>query len=260
MSDIFRLNGKIVIVSGATGYLGRAISEGLAEAGASLAVCSTKLDKANQFAKVLADRYGVMASGFELDLADPPKFHTVVARISEEMGQIDALVNNACYTKFSSLENINESEWKTGLDGGVTGPFLLLQACIPYLEKRQGNIVNIGSMYGMVAPKPQNYYETPYSSAVNYGASKAALLQVTRYASAYLGQKGIRVNAISPGPFPNPEVQNNKMFIERLSDNTSLGRIGNPDEIKGAVVFLVSDAASYVTGHNLVVDGGWTAW
>ena len=115
-------------------------------------------------------------------------------------------------------------------------------------------------MYGIVSPNPVIYDGTDYANPVNYGAGKAALLQLTRFAAVHLAGKGVRVNAISPGPFPSPAVQRNTTFIKRLEEKVPLGRIGQPEELKGAVVFLASDAASYITGHNLVVDGGWTIW
>jgi len=254
------LTGKVVLVTGACGHLGRAMSEGLAEAGATLALCSTSRDKAQALAAEIAERFNVKASGFSLDLKQVETLKGVVDEIVSHHGRLDSLVNNACFVRFNDIDAISAGEWQEGLQGGVTSPFLLMQACVPHLEKTRGNVINVGSMYGMVAPRPENYTDTPFGSAVNYGAAKAALLQVTRYAAAYLGPRGIRVNALSPGPFPTREVQKNTLFKERLVSHVPLARLGEPEEIKGAVVFLASEAASFVNGHNLVVDGGWTAW
>jgi gluconate 5-dehydrogenase len=259
-AGLFSLKGKVVLVTGACGYLGNAMCEGLAEAGASLALCSTRLEKAEALAHELTRRYDVPATGFQFDLQVLGEFSKIVGEIATSMGQLDCLVNNACYVKTNDIDGMTPEEWGRGFDGVAGSPFFLLQACLPHLEKTSGSIINIASMYGMVAPKPRNYADTPFGSAINYGAAKAALLQVTRYAAVYLAPRGIRVNAISPGPFPTPEVQKNSIFMDRLAQNVPLGRIGRVDEVKGAVVFLASDAASYVTGHNLVVDGGWTAW
>jgi len=258
--QLFDLSGKVVLVTGACGHLGRAMVEGLAEAGATLALCSTSLGKAQGFAAEIADRFKVTAHGFCLDLRQVEELKAGVDKIASHFGRLDCLVNNGCFVNFNDLESMTPQEWNEGMQGGAGSPFFLMQACISHLEKTRGNVINIASMYGVVAPKPQNYTDTPFSSAVNYGASKAALLQLTRYASAYLGPKGMRVNAISPGPFPTPEVQKNDLFAGRLAVDTMLGRLGHPDELKGAVVFLASNAASYITGHNLVVDGGWTSW
>lgn len=259
-TKFFDLAGKVILITGATGHLGKAMCEGLAESGAAIAVCSTTLGKALNLAGVLTEKYSVQAEGFELDLRDVNAMPGVVDTIVAKMGRLDCLVNNACFVKVNDLDQITPEEWNVGLQGGVTSPFFLMQACVGHLGKTRGCVINIGSMYGMVAPKPQNYSDTPFSSAVNYGAAKAALLQVTRYAAAYLGPQGIRVNALSPGPFPTQEVQKNELFKGRLTSNVPLLRLGEPDEIKGAVVFLASGASSFITGHNLVVDGGWTAW
>jgi len=137
----------------------------------------------------------------------------------------------------------------------------MLQQAIPFLQRTSGSVVNVASMYGMVAPDQRLYEASPaYRNPPAYGAAKAAVLQLTRYAACALAPRGIRVNAVSPGPFPGETVQQDRRFIERLASRVPLGRIGSPEEMIGPVVFLLSDAASYVTGHNLVVDGGWTAW
>jgi len=115
-------------------------------------------------------------------------------------------------------------------------------------------------MYGVVSPDPRIYGDSGYDNPPNYGAGKAAIIQFTRYAACHLAAKGIRVNAISPGPFPNPKVQENKWFISNLKNKVPLGRIGQPGDLKGAVVFLASEGSSYITGQNIVVDGGWTVW
>lgn len=128
------------------------------------------------------------------------------------------------------------------------------------LEKRKGTILNIASMYGVVSPNPEIYGTSGQNNPANYGAGKAAIIQFTRYLACHYGRKGIRANSISPGPFPNDQTQLNKEFIAQLSNKTALGRIGLPDELKGAVLLLVSSAGSYITGQNLAVDGGWTAW
>ena len=124
-----------------------------------------------------------------------------------------------------------------------------------------GSIVNVSSMYGMVSPQPSLYAEHErFHNPPGYGAAKAGLLQFTRYAATHLAAKGIRVNALSPGAFPSPQVQRSEGFVRALEQRVPLGRIGQPEELGGAVVFLLSDASSYMTGHNLVVDGGWTTW
>jgi len=133
---------------------------------------------------------------------------------------------------------------------------------LPYmLDKKKGKIIDIASMYGIIAPDPSTYgNDVRLNNPANYGAGKAAVIQFTKYIASYYGRQGIISNCISPGPFPNEGVQENKEFIKRLSEKTMLGRIGHPDDLKGAAVFLASDASDYITGQNICVDGGVTAW
>lgn len=258
--SLFDLQGKVVVVTGATGHLGKAICQGLAEANAYVAICSTKMDAA----KELADELKAIHSGQFLpvafDLREPDQISEAIISIHDFFGRVDCLVNNAYFGRPDNMLAMSLENWNIGLHGGVTVHLLMMQRVIPHLEKTEGNIINIASMYGMVSPDPAIYENNPFANPVNYGAGKAALLQLTRYAAVHLAPKRIRVNAISPGPFPSPFVQKNEEFVDRLKKKTPLGRIGKPEELKGPVVFLASSAASYITGHNLVVDGGWTIW
>lgn len=260
LSTLFDLTGRVAIVTGATGHLGKSLCYGLAQAGSNIAACSTSKKKADEFALALTNSYGVDAAGFELDLKDTANIKSIVEKIYTRFGRVDCLVNNAFYGKANDLMSMSPEEWTTGIEGTLSTQMYMLQSCVPYLEQHAGNIINISSMYGMVSPNPEIYGDTPFANPPNYGAGKAALLQLTRYAAVHLAPKGIRVNAISPGPFPSPAVQSHEAFIRQLERKVPLNRIGQPEELQGAVVFLASDAASYITGHNLVVDGGWTIW
>lgn len=260
MSD-FMLGGRVVVVTGGTGHLGNAICHAVAENGGTPVVCSTDQRRADQFADEISDEHDVRAEGFAFDLSKVEKTDEHVDRIADEMGRIDALVNNAYFGDAGELESILPKEWRSGLEGAATAPMFTMQACLPYLRETDGCVVNVSSMYGTVAPDPEMYEGTPFPpNPPNYGAGKAALLQLTRYAAVRLANDNVRVNAVSPGPFPDESVQEEKEFAERLEDKVPLGRIGQPKEVGNAVAFLVSPASSYVTGHNLVVDGGWTVW
>ena len=258
--DRFRLTGRVVLITGATGHLGRAMCRGLAEAGADVAVCSTSLDQAQALADELARDFGVRARGFAADLRRPEHVPQLVKAAADHFGGLHGLVNNAYYGAANAFEKMTFEEWTTGLHGAVSSAMLTLQAALPFLEAGRGSVVNIASMYAVVSPDPAIYEGTSFANPVNYGAGKAALLQFTRYAAVHVAAKGVRVNAVSPGPFPSPQVQQHPTFGGRLAAKVPLGRVGEPAELQGAVVFLLSEAASYVTGHNLVVDGGWTLW
>jgi gluconate 5-dehydrogenase len=143
----------------------------------------------------------------------------------------------------------------------LTGPFRMTKACFEPLKASRGVVLNVASMYGIVAPDHRLYDGEKYANPPSYGAAKAGVLQFTRYLASFLSPHGIRVNAISPGPFPYKSTQReNPAFIERLGAKNMMNRIGEPHEVKGAAVFLCSDAATYVTGQNVSIDGGWTSW
>jgi len=258
MSRLFNLDGKVVLLTGATGHLGQAMSKGLAEAGATLAVVSSSKHKAEALAKQL--RVYTKAKPFQANLEHSNDILMLIEEVAKAFGRIDCVINNAYFGAANSFENMSLEQWQMGLQGAATTPMLMMQQVLPYLEETKGSIINIASMYGMVSPNPELYIGNQFANPINYGAGKAALLQMTRYAAVHLAKKNIRVNAISPGPFPSEKVKEDKIFIDRLNSKVPMGRIGNPDELKGAVIFLASDASSYITGHNLIVDGGWTIW
>lgn len=259
--ELFSLKGKVAIITGGTGHLGCAISEGLAEAGANVVIASRNQGRCRELAEELAKKHNVHAAGTALDIRSMDAVRDCMRKVNDEMGAIDILVNNAAFSKQGNIEAMAEQDWLEGVDGTIHSVFRCTQAVVPYMKARKyGVIINISSMYGVVSPDPRIYGASGYDNPPNYGAGKAAILQFTRHAACHLATKGIRVNAISPGPFPNAEVQKNKWFISNLKNRVPLGRMGQAFELKGAVVFLASEASSYITGQNIVIDGGWTAW
>lgn len=259
--ELLSLRGKVVVVTGGAGHLGSAISEGLAEAGANVAITSRDKDRCKELAERLSKKHNIHAIGRTLDIRSMEIVRGCMKEVNREMSTIDILINNAAFSKQGEIETMSEQDWLEGIDGTIHGVFRCTQAVIPYMEARKyGVIINISSMYGIVSPDPRIYGDSGYDSPPNYGAGKAAILEFTRYAACHLASKGIRVNAISPGAFPNPEVQENQLFISNLERKVPLGRIGQPHDLKGAVVFLASEASRYITGQNIIVDGGWTAW
>jgi gluconate 5-dehydrogenase len=261
VNDLFNLNGKVAIVTGGTGYLGSSISEGLLESGATVFITSRNYDKCKNAVKILKEKNFGNIYGVQLDITSMESTIECMEKIINEAGRIDILVNNAHLSAGNKLEDMSELQWIEGVNGTLNGVFRTTRAVIPIMKKeKQGSIINISSMYGIVSPNPSVYENTNFYNPANYGAGKAGIIQFTKYTACILAKEGIRVNSISPGPFPNEEVQKNKMFISRLSDKVPLGRIGQPKELKGSVIFLASNASSYITGTNLIVDGGWTAW
>lgn len=259
---MFSLKGKVALVTGGAGYLGTAISEALAQYGSKLVIASRNAEHCKRLARQLTKDYGIEARGVELDMCSHASVIQCMEIVHNEMGSIDILINNASSGKPSiGIEEVSDADWLNGLDGTINGVFRCTKAVIPYMKKNKyGVIINISSMYGIVSPDSRIYGDSGYNNPPDYGAGKAAIIQFTRYSACHLACDGIRVNAISPGPFPSAEVQKNKTFISNLENRVPLRRIGKPDDLKGAVVFLASDASIYVTGQNIVVDGGWTVW
>jgi gluconate 5-dehydrogenase len=236
------------------------MSRALAEAGATLAVTSREAERAQEFAATLPGA-GHVGLGFSQGDTDsiPGLVNEVVARL----GRVDILVNNAYGGPAPSIESASAEDFDAAYHTGVTAYFLLAREVARQLRSRQapGSIINIASMYGVVASYPDAYTDLPVNSPPNYHGLKGGLVHLTRHLAVYWAKDKIRVNAISPGPFPTAKTQQSlPAFIDRLDRKVPLGRMGRPEELKGLVVLLASDAGSYITGQNILVDGGWTAW
>jgi gluconate 5-dehydrogenase len=258
--QLFDLNGKVAIVTGAAGWLGSAMSRALAEAGATLVVTSRHADQAETFAASLPGS-GHVGIGF--DQGDTETIPGFVQTVLERLGQIDILVNNAYGGTAPSIDSATAADFDRAYHTGVTAYFLLAREVVHHLRQRQasGSIINIGSMYGVVASYPDAYTGLPVNSPPNYHGLKGGLVHLTRHLAVYWAKDNVRVNAISPGPFPKPTVMGPlPEFIERLESKSPMGRMGRPEELKGLVVLLASEAGSYINGQNILVDGGWTAW
>ncbi len=259
--DLFDLHGRVAIVTGAAGWLGSAMARALAEAGARIVVTSQNPERAVAFAATLP---GEGHLGLEFHLEDTDTIPDLVAEIVRRTGRIDILVNNA-YGGASAptIDTATAEDFDRAYHIGVTSYFLLAREVVFHLRQRQapGSIINIASMYGVVASYPDAYTGMDINSPPNYHGLKGGLVHLTRHLAAYWAADGVRVNAISPGPFPSPRVKETlPAFIQRLEAKTPLGRMGMPAELKGVVLLLASDAGSYITGQNILVDGGWTIW
>lgn len=262
IQDLFNLKNKVAVITGATGYLGTSISEALAESGADVYITSKDEKKCEKIASMLAKNSQGEVEGLAMDILSEKSIKNTISEIEKKSGQIDILINNASpIPSNEDLLQVTDSEWKLGMDGTINGVFRCIKEISPIMERNNnGSIINIASMYGLVSPDPNLYKDTSNFNPPYYGPGKAAIIQFTKYAACYLAKKGIRVNSVSPGPFPNPIVQQDVNFINKLEKKTPLGRIGQPYELKGVIAFLASNASSYVTGENISVDGGWTAW
>ena len=258
ISQLLDLSGKVAIVTGAAGLLGAAMSRALAEAGATVAVTSRDAERAAAFAATLP---GSGHAGFGLAQDDDEAIPGYA--VARRLGQVDVLVNNAYGGTAPSIDSASAEDFNQAYHTGVTAYFLLAREVVRHLRSRgaPGSIINIASMYGVVASYPDAYTGFNINSPPNYHGLKGGLIHLTRHLAVYWAQDGVRVNAISPGPFPSPQVREAEpAFVARLIERVPMKRMGEPEELKGLVVLLASDASSYMTGQNILVDGGWTAW
>ncbi|MDR1884375.1 MAG: SDR family oxidoreductase [Prevotella sp.] len=261
LQNLFSLKEKVALVPGGAGYLGEAICETLAELGANLYIASRSKHKCVNYAKALADKYPIKTIGNALDITNIDSIKENIDSCISEFGQIDILVNDAWSGNKNTFESISYDDWNYDINVCLNGVFYTIKEVVPYLYKTHGVILNIASMYGHIAPDYKIYDGKKYANPPSYGAAKAGIIQLTKYLSSFLSEKNIRVNSISPGPFPFESTQEeNKEFIKILANKNIIGRIGEPDDLKGAVALLCSDASKYMTGQNICVDGGWAVW
>jgi NAD(P)-dependent dehydrogenase (short-subunit alcohol dehydrogenase family) len=256
--NLFSLENKTAIVTGAVGLIGKKHCEALAEAGANVVVADMNEEACKAFAAKLGDKH----LGIALDVTDEISLKGARDKILQRYSSIDILVKNPNLAKEqSAFENYPLSSFRASLEVNVTGVFLASQVFGTVMAERgSGSIINVASTYGMVGPDQSIYRDregnqTFFKSAV-YPVTKGAVINFTRFLAAYWGNKGVRVNTLSPGGVENSQ---DEFFIKNYSAKTLLGRMATASDYQGALIFLASDASAYMTGANLVVDGGWTA-
>lgn len=256
MTDRFDLGGKTALVAGGAGLLGAAVSRGLADHGATVVVA----DVDGSHGEAVAADAGADARFVECDVTDGAAVEALVETVVADHGSLDVAVNTA-YPRNENygrpFEEVTLDDWRENVRLNVDSYFeVARRAALAMAEQPSGgSVVNFGSIYGVEAPEFAVYEGTEMTSPVEYAAIKGAVLNLTRYMASYLGPEGVRVNAVSPGGVFDDQPE---PFVENYRDRTPLGRMARPEDVVGAVVFLASDAAAYVTGHNLLVDGGWT--
>jgi NAD(P)-dependent dehydrogenase (short-subunit alcohol dehydrogenase family) len=259
MKPWYSLEGKIIWVTGGAGYLGSAITTALDAQCAKVLCC----DLPGKAEALVREQKLTRTVPLSLDINHTAGLPDTIDALVAAHGLPDGVVH-LVYASSSGkhLEALTAEEFKRTFDQALTPTFILCRALAERMKVRgSGCFVLFGSMYGIVPPDPRIYHDPMVPNPIDYGASKAATLQMSRYLAVHYGSAGIRFNCVTPGPFPNPSVQkNHPEFISDLNRKTALNRIGQNAEIIGPTLFLLSDSASYVTGHSLVVDGGWTTW
>ena len=259
------LSEKVALVSGATGWFGPEIAHALANLGATVFVTSRSSEKLTLLSEKL-NKQGLSSIAIACDLNNKNNVDSLIENISNYQRRLDILVNNA--HSFLRVEDDKSSEnLPFGLLSNLEAFWNLTSSSVPLLKTtaskfRDASIINIASMYGKVSPYPHIYEQTQSEpNPIFYGATKASIIQMTKWLACNLGKFSIRVNSISPGAFPNDEVQSkNPEFVNALARQCPLGRIGKREEIAGAVSFLAGSGSTFITGSDMSVDGGWTAW
>lgn len=264
VKELMSLKDRVSLVTGGAGHIGVAIGHTLAELGSQVVVVDQQEDACHEIANVLKKTYSIETLPLVVNLAEESQIREIPGHVQKKFGRIDILVNCAAFVGTSNLKgwitSFHEQRadtWTQALQVNLTAPFILIQACTEALTlSGHGSIINIGSTYGVVGPDMRLYEGTSMGNPAAYAASKGGLLQLTRWLATVLAPK-IRVNSISPGGVwrEQPEA-----FVERYVEKTPLRRMANEEDFKGAIAYLASDLSRYVTGQNLVVDGGWTTW
>lgn len=257
--DLLSLRGQTALITGATGHLGTAMATALAEAGARVIVSSRQVEKGDALAGTLPRVDGVEHFAVGLDHMNENSLTRGFSQALERSGGIDVLVNNGHEPVSSDWKNVTAEQFRRQLDN-LTGYFLLSRLFRDQVVQRRatGSLILIGSMYGLVGSYPDAYAEICAASPVAYHALKGGIVQMNRHLAVYWAKDGVRVNCLCPGAFPSEQAPAG--LVERLEKKCPMERMGRPEELKGAIVFLASQASSYLTGQNLVIDGGWTAW
>jgi len=262
--ELMLLKDRVAVVTGGAGYVGSIVCEALAEAGASVVVLDIAQKQCDRIAASIATRFGIEAIPLHVDLSVESEVRSIPERVLAHFGKLNILVNCAALVGTSDLDGWTvafEKQcakiWRKALEVNLTSVFILVQACADALRSAgKTSIVNVSSIYGIVGPDMRLYEGTHMGNPAAYAASKGGLVQLTRWLATVLAPE-IRVNALSMGGIYRNQ---DDVFVKKYTERTPLSRMGTEEDVKGAIVYLASDMSAYVTGQNLLVDGGWTVW
>jgi len=253
LDQLFKLKGKIAIVSGSTGQLGAVICEGLSRSGVVVVGVDLNLDGKR------IDNVDYK----QLDITNKEMVNEVFSKIIEKYGRLDILINNAGVSTFEPFEQRSEDNFDWVMDVNLKGTFFCMQTMVNLFEKfhlTAGSFINIGSIFGIISPDFRNYTDCNRKNSEVYGATKAGIIQMTKYFAVHLADRNIRVNAVSPGGILNPISPQGEDFQKNYAFRCPLKRMADEKEMIGAILYLASDASTYTTGQNIIVDGGFTCW
>lgn len=258
VNDLFSLSGAVALVTGGAGMYGSGISAALAEAGAKVIIASRTLENCERKAHELREDGGDVVAA-RLDLAEESSVAELAEWIESEIGGLDILFNNAVARSVGGdFGHVSAEQWHETMHVNSTGLFLACRRFGEIIARQgRGSIVNIASIYGMVGPQFHVYEGTEMQNPAEYAFVKGGMIQFTRYLATYYAPRGVRVNCISPGGYFDRQPE---AFVDNYCRQTPLGRMAGEEDIKGVAVFLASEASAYITGVNIALDGGWTAW
>ncbi|MFM2225832.1 MAG: hypothetical protein RJA07_2034 [Bacteroidota bacterium] len=256
INRLFDCTGKVAVVTGGSGHLGKAMVLSLLELNAQVYVLGTNEKKYNE---VFAEQLSSSKIAFiEVDILNTESVKAAIKKIAANESKINILINNAFTIKSGNALQLSDEEFNSAMNGCILSAYRFIREAVEYMPSGS-SIINIASMYGIVSPDFKVYEATPqFLNPPHYGIAKAGIIQMTKYFAAYLAHQNIRVNAIAPGAFPNETVQQSGEFMAALKNKIPLNRIGTPEDLKGVVALLSSNASKFITGQTLVVDGGWT--
>ena len=255
LCNLLNLKNKIVLITGSTGQLGFEICKAYLKAGATVIGTDKRLDPSKMLDSNTIEY-------FKMNIVDKNSVHKGFGRVYASYRKLDILVNNAGVSTFEPFEKRSEKSFDWVMDVNLKGTFLCTQAYISWAKKKRhkGSVINIGSIYGVISPDPRIYTDCKRKSSEVYGATKAGIVQMTRYFAIHTAKYGIRVNCVSPGGIFNTKVPQGKDFVKNYSYRCPIGRMANAEDVIGGILYLSSDAAAYVTGQNLLIDGGMSCW
>jgi NAD(P)-dependent dehydrogenase (short-subunit alcohol dehydrogenase family) len=263
--NLFRLEDKVAIITGAAGLLGLQHALALSDFGATIVLTDIDQELCEQRASDIQSQSGIKAVAIQSDVREQSSWRSLLEQTLSRFGRVDILVNNAAFTTQSRSANYNASfsdfpldDWKQILNVNLTGAYLGCQIVGSEMARRKGgSIINMASLYGVVSPHHRMYSGTEIQQPAAYSVSKAGVIALTRYLGTLWAENGVRVNCITPGGVHN---EHSEDFTSRYAALSPIGRMADREEMRGALVYLASAASVYCTGHNLVVDGGWTVW
>jgi len=264
ISELMSLKGRVAVITGGAGHIGAAMAEALAELGANTVILDISMEACLPVCERISREYAVETMPLAVNLAQEEHIRVVPDEVVKKFGRLDILVNCAAFVGTSNLqgwitpfEEQSVDTWKQALDVNLTAPFLLTQACSATLKRSgHGSVINVASIYGILGPDMCLYEGTSMGNSAAYAASKGGLLQLTRWLATVLSPD-VRVNAITPGGVRRGQPE---MFHKKYVEKTPLKRMALEEDLKGAIIYLASDLSSYVTGQNIIIDGGYTVW